>query len=305
MRLDRVLTEQIIRRLVAGEDYRQEVVTLIDLTFLEFLFAHIGGAQQSKLAFEGDEEDWYESEMLSASLDKVEVAINAGLNMKTISNMYGTGNAETVRTAAKANFRNFNEKVIDLVLDSDLPDVRLSVKSDGVETFFTLAESVFLINALAVKRAAIRGGSWSTAGKRVEKPLMLTLCELYKVDERHFSIVPKGSQATDDEFEREIDFYLVSGAGVQQKCEVKLMGKGNPEVADAVIARHSTVFIADTLSETNRKQLNSLGIHWVELRSELGFRRFEKVLTALAIPFSELDDDFAASLDFALAKALS
>jgi len=35
-------------------------------------------------------------------------------------------------------------------------------------------------------------------------------------------------------FEIEIDFYPISN-GQNYKCEVKLMGKGNPESADAVI----------------------------------------------------------------------
>ena len=86
-----------------------------------------------------------------------------------------------------------------------------------------------------------------------------------------------------EDFEREIDFYLVRGTK-QFKCEVKLMGKGNPESADAVIARDSRVFVADKLSETNKKQLNSRKVEWVELRAPHGFERFEKVLTALEIP---------------------
>ncbi|MBI5682045.1 MAG: CfrBI family restriction endonuclease [Deltaproteobacteria bacterium] len=34
------------------------------------------------------------------------------------------------------------------------------------------------------------------------------------------------------------------------------MGKCNPESADAVIARDSKVFIADKLSETNKRQFS-------------------------------------------------
>ena len=62
------------------------------------------------------------------------------------------------------------------------------------------------------------------------------------------------------------------------------MGKGNPESADAVIARDSSVFVADKLSNTNKKQLDHLGVEWVELRSEDGFLRFKTVLDNLDIP---------------------
>lgn len=60
---------------------------------------------------------------------------------------------------------------------------------------------------------------------------------------------------------------------------------GNPESDDAVIARGSKVFIADKLSETNKKQLDSLGVEWVELRSENGYKRFATVLKHLNIPY--------------------
>lgn len=63
------------------------------------------------------------------------------------------------------------------------------------------------------------------------------------------------------------------------------MGRGNPESADAVIARSSSIFIADKLSGLNKRQLDSLNVQWVELRTDDGFKRFETVLRNLHIPF--------------------
>ncbi len=90
---------------------------------------------------------------------------------------------------------------------------------------------------------------------------MLTLCKLYQVDKENYAVKLKGTNKEVDEttFEREIDFYLNEGNN-QHKCEVKLMGKGNPESADAVIARDSRVFVADKLSDMNKRQLNSLNV---------------------------------------------
>ena len=129
----------------------------------------------------------------------------------------------------------------------------------------------------------------STAGKKVEKPLMLTLCKLYRVADENYAVKLKGTNKEVDEttFEREIDFYLI-GNGAQHKCEVKLMGKGNPESADAVIARDSRVFVADKLSDMNKRQLNSRKVDWVELRSENGFQKFALVLDALQISHGEM-----------------
>jgi len=54
------------------------------------------------------------------------------------------------------------------------------------------------------------------------------------------------------------------------------------------IAGDSKVFVADKLSETNKKQLDSVGIEWVELRNDNGFQRFEIVLNHLRIPHRKL-----------------
>lgn len=159
-----------------------------------------------------------------------------------------------------------------------------------------VSESLIVINTLAVKRSALRGGLWSTAGKRVEKPLMQTLCKLYGVSDNNYSLKIKGKKIAKDDFVREIDFYLVDGKN-QHKCEVKLMGRGNPESADAVIARDSKVFVADKLSDTNKKQLNSRKVKWVELRSDGGFKRFETVLDHLDIPHEKLPENIDKKLE--------
>ncbi|VBB45096.1 CfrBI restriction endonuclease (fragment) [uncultured Paludibacter sp.] len=80
-------------------------------------------------------------------------------------------------------------------------------------------------------------------------------------------------------------------------CEVKLMGRGNPESADAVIARATNVFIADKLSQQNKNQLDSLGINWVELRTENGYRRFKNTLENLDIPHKDFEGNLENELD--------
>jgi hypothetical protein len=75
------------------------------------------------------------------------------------------------------------------------------------------------------------------------------------------------------------------------------MGKGNPESADAVIARDSKVFVADKLSETNKKQLDSLENEWVELRSEYEYKKFENILDKLNIPYVKLLENFDEKLE--------
>lgn len=79
------------------------------------------------------------------------------------------------------------------------------------------------------------------------------------------------------------------------------MGQGNPESADVIIARNSVVFVADTLSEQNKNQLNQLGILWIACRDKEGFRRFKLILEKFGIPFTDytgnLDKDLPSILD--------
>ena len=240
--------------------------------------------------------DWYKKEFLNENLPTDEIAINSGLNKKTISNMYNSATREIVIEASNEHYKELSNAIQSLVDGNDELDIKLTLKFKGVSVDLNVSESLIVINTLAVKRAALRGGLWSTAGKRVEKPLMITLCKLYEVPKENYCIKVKSETISEIDFEREIDFYLINGKK-QFKCEVKLMGKGNPESADAVIARDSAIFIADKLSDTNKKQLDSLIIEWVELRDRNGYKRFKNILENLKIPHRELSGDILTKLD--------
>lgn len=79
------------------------------------------------------------------------------------------------------------------------------------------------------------------------------------------------------------------------------MGKGNPESADAIIARNTDVFIADTLSQQNKNQCDELGIKWIALRDFNGYKKFKSILEQLKIPHSDytgnLEEDLPVILD--------
>jgi CfrBI restriction endonuclease len=143
---------------------------------------------------------------------------------------------------------------------------------------------------LAVKRAALRSGAWSTAGKQVEKNLMAALCGLLKVPKMHYD------QTNVPESMREVDFYLIKD-DKYNRCEVKLMGKGNPESADAIFARESNVFVADKLSDLNKKQADGLNVKWVELRAENGYKKMETILAELDIPYTTFVGNLNEAID--------
>ena len=296
MTITEQVAKNIIRKLLKGEDYRIEVVTLINAEFLQFAVDFFKKIINAKLINKNITVDWYKKEFLNPDLPARDIAINSGLNEKTIHNMFNSSTREIVIEASNEHYDTLYEAIKNLVdAEHDL-DLTLTIKFKGVSVDLNVSESLIVINTLAVKRSALRGGLWSTAGKRVEKPLMQTLCKLYGVSDKNYALKIKGKAIAEDDFEREIDFYLVNNKN-QNKCEVKLMGRGNPESADAVIARDSKVFVADKLSDTNKKQLNSRKVEWVELRSAGGFRKFETVLDHLNISRDRLPENIDKKLE--------
>jgi hypothetical protein len=301
MTITEQVAKNIIKKLLRGEDYRIEVVTLINAEFLQFAIDFFKRIVDAKLKNKNITVDWYKKEFLNPSLPARDIAINSGLNKKTIHNMFNSSTKEIVIDASNEHYDALYEAIKNLVDTEHDFELTLTIKFKGVSVDLNVGESLIVINTLAVKRAELRGGLWSTAGKRVEKPLMQTLCGLYGVSNKNYSLKIKGKTVKEDDFEREIDFYLVEGKN-QYKCEVKLMGRGNPESADAVIARDSKVFVADKLSNTNKKQLNSLKVEWVEMRSDGGFRRFETVLDHLKIPHENLPNNIDKKLEIVFKK---
>jgi hypothetical protein len=276
------VTKEIIRKLLHGEDYRSEIIRLIDAEFLQYVIDFFRKVIDAKLKHQMLSINWYKQEFLKDDLPSDELAIYSGLNRKTIGNMYNSTKREIVLQASIEHYEMLLESIQHLIDQENQIDVTLTIKMHGVSVDLNLNESLIVINSLAVKRAALRGSLWSSAGKRVEKPLMLTLCRLFEVPFRHYdqNRLPPSL--------REVDFYLLGISEEERyKCEVKLMGKGNPESADVVYARESKVFIADKLSDLNKKQLEQAGIEWVELRADHGYQRFAIVLDHLRIPHAQ------------------
>lgn len=299
MTLSDQVIKNIVLRVIKSQDYRVEVVNLINAEFLQFAVDFFKQVVSAKLNSETVTIDWYKKAFMNEGLPAGDIAINSGLNTKTITNIYGSASKKIVIEASNEHFDSLYNTIEELAEIEDGIDLTLTIKFRGVSVELNVSESLIVINALAVKRSALRSGLWSSAGKRAEKHLMLALCKLYQVDERNYSaerfIRGKGANV-----EREVDFCLKCG-GNEYKCEVKLMGKGNPESADAIIARGSNVLVADTLSEQNKRQCEKLGICWVACREKEGYRRFRLALEKLAIPYTDysgnLDEDLTRILD--------
>lgn len=286
MRFDSVIIQSVVAKLLQGDDYREEVINAINLEFLDFALDFFKAILEAKMQDYALNLEWYKTHFINnVKLKPDEAAIYAGMNKKTISNIYGSATKEVVLNVANANIDYLESLLTSLGDSSDNIGITLKITYKNIAIELNLSESLLVINALATKKIALRGGAWSSIGKRVEKPLMLTLCERCGVKQEFINAeVFSKNKALD--FDREVDFKLYNvDKSKEYRVEVKLMGKGNPESADAVIARDSHIFIADTLSEQNKKQLKALGIEFLELKNnERILLDFIDILERLQIP---------------------
>ncbi len=280
-----------LRMILKGEHYRKAVIDQIAEDFLQFTIQFFKDITTAKIEGRIIGRDWYKRYFLIGRFSKSETAIYAGLNNKTIHNIYGSTSREVVFEVAPENYDNILDKIDELISDDDELEIRLAIKYKDVAVTLSLNETLIVVNTLGVKRSEIRGGAWSGLGKSLELPLMLTLARLYQVPISNYS--GKGLSKEG----RDVDFHFLDQLGNHYLCEVKLMGKGNPESADAIIARDTDIFIADTLSTLNKEQLVQRGCRWVELRAIQGYRRIFEVFKDLDIPCAEFTGDLNAALD--------
>ncbi|HVA97733.1 MAG TPA: CfrBI family restriction endonuclease [Bacteroidia bacterium] len=196
MTLTDEVVKNIIKRFVKGQDYRIEVVALINAEFLQFAIDFFKKIIEAKLANKDVTIDWYKKTFLNPNLSSDEIAINSGLNKKTITNMYNSASKEIVIDASNEHYDILYQSISNLIESQPDIDLSLTIKFRGVSVELNINESLIVINTLAVKRSALRGGLWSTAGKRVEKYLMATLCNIFSVPIKHFdqSIIPDRSK---------------------------------------------------------------------------------------------------------------
>ena len=278
-----------VSKLISGKDYRDEVINSINTIFFDFSINFFKQIVDAKMNNREINMDWYKEYFMNPNnFTSDEIANFAGLNKKNITNIYGTSSREIVLTAANNSFEYLRSLLNELENDADSGlAITITISYNDITVKLSLTESLLVINALATKKIQIRGGAWSSIGKKVEKPLLDELCRMANVPAENIDnkTFKKNKNLA---YDREVDYKLISRTGKIYRTEVKLMGKGNPESADATIARDSDIFIADRLSEQNCAQLSSRNIHYLVLKNnENSINNFIKILDDLDIPHKE------------------
>ena len=286
MRYEDDVVKRTVKKLLTGSDYREEITNSINAVFFDFTIDFFKQIVDAKMNSNKINLEWYKKYFIdSNNFSPEESAIYAGLNKKTITNIYGTATKQIILNAAAENFNYLSNLLSEFENDTSQGlAVNIEISYNDVSVILSLLESLLVINALVTKKVQIRGGAWSSIGKKVEKPLLDKLCELAgvpkeNIDNRIFS------KDKNKSFDREVDYKLIDRNGKIYRIEVKLMGKGNPESADATIARDSNIFVADTLSQQNCNQLKERGIEYLILKDNNNILNdFITILNKLNIP---------------------
>lgn len=83
MRFNQTSVARIIKKLLSGQDYRQEVVNVINIEFLDFTVSFFKKIVDAKINDEGINLSWYTKYFINnKDLKSDEIAIFAGTNKK-------------------------------------------------------------------------------------------------------------------------------------------------------------------------------------------------------------------------------
>jgi len=271
--ISREVVRKIIEKTIKNGRHRKVVEDIKNRRFLREILEE--GKYAKKMKEDGGS-DWYRKKMVEGDREKEDIAYSAGIAKKTIGNIYDSQSEDTVRRRSAENYEKLEDFITEVSKEKGVK-MRLEIEDDGGTVKLEHEETLALLSSFGVRREKISGSLDSSKGKNTEEPLLNTLCRIFNVPEEKYKYEDENDE------DREIDFYLYDEDGERYNCEVKLMGKGNPETTDSAWARNTDVFIADRLSDSKKKQLSKKGIEWVELADDEGYTRFGKVLDELGV----------------------
>lgn len=286
--------------LLTGKDYRKATLRFIEREFFNYTLKFFKIIINKKLNKEKINIDlfstskiefpaytWYSRGLIDENYDKQEIANHSGLNLKTINNLHNSSKKEIVLDASREHLNELIELIEDLTKEENSLNIELTLTYNDVSIKLDLNETLIVINALAVARSTIRGGAYSSIGFQIEKPLMLTLCKILKVPSQYYENPDEILNSN-----RQIDFFFKKNRKIIN-CEIKLMGKGNPESFDAALARDTHIFIANKISDKGKEEMKKNNVYYLEFRDNNNLiEDFAKILDAFEIPFEKFSGNY-------------
>ena len=260
------LLSKIIVSILEGKDYRPFVLATINKRFVDTAYVLLERAYRAKK--KNKSIDWWLDNLIDKSKNKNEILWFGGLNEKTVKNMVGTARRKVCIELGKENIRSL-ELLIKEFTGGEVPRMLVSIIFGNDKVELNELESLILVNALAAMKLSIQGGAWSEVGKKTEKQLLYTVFELLGIKTSQYVLVFEEMRKKGLVQNREIDGIVFSDDGKKAlQVELKLLGIGNPEIADEALARKVDLFLIDRLTPMMIAEAAKIGVTVVEMRGE-------------------------------------
>jgi len=157
MAINEQIIDRIINKILLAQNYRIEVLNLINAQFLEFVMTFFQQIAQAKITNKTLDNNWYKNTFLNKNYAPDEIAVYAGLNKKSITNMYKSATKQIVLDVASEHYDALLDLIDALSQEQKDIDLELSIRFRGITVHLNISESLLVINVIAVKRASIRG----------------------------------------------------------------------------------------------------------------------------------------------------
>jgi hypothetical protein len=275
--------KRIVVLLLSSESHRPYLVALKTKIYIDFFSSLL-----DEIGLNEDATTSFKKILIDDQPDLDNKLWYSGINHKTVGDTYGSQGVPAKERALIEIGSNIRQIVRES--RTSLKSITLEYNQGKIVTLNS-EELLSLFLAISTRHASLKGGFASSFGKKVEKLFLITICKIFRVsDDNYYAYDIQDEEG----FNRETDFYFVNN-DKKFKCELKMMGKGNPEGADSLYARDTSIFIGETLSDTNKKQCEKNNVHWIELKNS-GWKRFGEVFKKLGIK-AEFDPDYEKKLD--------
>lgn len=260
------ILSRIIISILKGEDYRPFVLATINKRFVDNARSLVERIYLAKK--NSSSTDWWISNLVEKTKDKKQTLWFGGINNKTVKNMTGTTTKEVCIELGKENIKSF-ELILNELSQDSLPRMVVTIehKNDRVE--LNDVESVLLVNTIAAMKLSIQGGAWSEVGKKTEKGLLYTIFTLLNIKPSQYILIFEEMKKKGLVENREIDGIVFSDDNSKAlQIELKLLGIGNPEIADEALARKVDLFLIDRLTQMMIEEAAKIDVKVIELRDK-------------------------------------
>lgn len=261
---------KIIYSILKGEDYREFVLATINKRFVDT----VEELMQDVFIYKLKGNDWLKSLIQDTSnktgkRNKHKLLWFGGLNEKTVKNMVGTVKKEVCLEIGKENINAFKALLKERQEYIDY-HIIIKIKHDEKHVQLDEIESILFLNIVATMKLTVQGGAWSEVGKTVENALLFTIFELIKIPNNDIMLIYSEMKEKDLVENREIDALVFKDSKSQEylTVECKLLGIGNPEIADEAFARKSDLFLVDRLTDMMKEEADKINVKVIEFRQE-------------------------------------